>query len=217
MIAVIGGTGAQGRGLAMRWAIAGENVIIGSRWGEKAEKAAAEMSKQVGKKIRGMSNLEAARASDVVVLSVPFEAMKKIVREIVSALTAEKILLSVVVPIKFEGGIVSIEPCEAGSAAEELEKLVPRGVKLVSAFQTVGAARLQDIKKPIECDIVVCGDDDKAKRVVMKLAEKIQGVRAIDGGPLCNSRLVEPVVALLVELTRRKKVPGVSVRFEGLD
>lgn len=217
MIAVIGGTGAQGRGLAMRWAIAGEDVIIGSRWGEKAKKAAAEMSKQVGKKIRGMSNLEAASAADVVVLSVPFEAMKEIVGEIAPALTAGKILLSVVVPIKFKGGVVSVELCKAGSAAEKLEKLAPRGVKLISAFQTVGAARLQDLKRPIECDIVVCGDDDKAKRVVMKLAEKIQGVRAIDGGPLCNSRLVEPVVALLVELTRRKKVPGVSIRFEGLE
>lgn len=217
MIAVIGGSGAQGRGLAMRWALAGEDVIIGSRWREKAEKAAAEMSKQAGRKIRGMSNLEATRAADVVVLSIPFEAMKKIVKEIAPALTAGKILLSVIVPIRFKGGRVSVEPPKTGSAAEELARLAPRGVKLVSAFQTVGAAHLQNLKEPIECDIVVCGDDAGAKRVVMGLAEKIHGVRSIDGGPLCNSRLVEPVVALLIELTRRRKVPGVSIRFEGLD
>ena len=217
MIAVIGGSGAQGRGLAMRWALAGEDVIIGSRWSEKAEKAAAEMSKQAGRKIRGMSNLEATRAADVVVLSVPFEAMKKIVEEIAPALTAGKILLSVIVPIRFKEGRISVEPPKTGSAAEELARLAPSGVKLVSAFQTVGAAHLQNLKEPIECDIVVCGDDAGAKRVVMGLAEKIHGVRSIDGGPLCNSRLVEPVVALLVELTRRRKVPGVSIRFEGLD
>ncbi|MDI6819630.1 MAG: NADPH-dependent F420 reductase [Candidatus Hodarchaeaceae archaeon] len=216
MIAVIGGTGAQGRGLVARLALAGENVIIGSRQREKAELVASQVSERTGKSVRGATNLEAARAADIVVLSVPFKAMKRIIEDIKPALSPGKILVNVVVPIELRRGVIVVEQPRAGSATEELARLVPKGVRVVSGFQTIGAKRIQDISTPLDCDVVVCGDDLEAKQVVMKLAEKMPSVRAIDGGPLCNSRFVEPMVALLVELTRRYKTAGVGIRFEGL-
>jgi len=216
MIAVIGGTGDLGRGLVARWMLAGEEVLIGSRQLEKAERVASEVSGQLGKPVRGTTNFEATREAEIIVLSIPFEGLEKIIDEIKPALIPQKLLLSVIVPLKVERGAVSFERPPAGSAAEEVAKLVPPGVKVLSAFHTVGARQLQQVDKPLSCDVVVCGDDADAKRKVMKLVERIANVRAIDGGPLRNSRLVEPVVALLVELTRRHRVPGVSIRFEGL-
>ncbi|MCS7131182.1 MAG: NADPH-dependent F420 reductase [Hadesarchaea archaeon] len=216
MIAVIGGTGAQGKGLVARWARAGEEVIIGSRFEEKAKRVAAEVSKCVGKPVMGTTNLEATREADVVVLSVPFEAMRKIMREIRRGLTPGKILLNVVVPIEVRSGEVVFKRPRAGSTGEELAKLVPKGVRVVSAFQTVGAKLLQDLSKPLDCDVVVCGDDPAAKERIMKLVEKMPGARAVDGGPLRNGRFVEPLVALLAELTKRYRVEAVGVRFQGL-
>lgn len=216
MIAVIGGTGDLGRGLVARWTLVGEKVIIGSRNLEKAQRVAGELSKQLGKPVRGTTNLEATRQAKVVVLSIPFEGLEKIINEIKPALSPEKLLLSVIVPLKIEKDTVSFERPPTGSAAEEVAKLVPPGVKVVSAFHTVGARQLQQVEEPLRCDVVVCGDDAGAKRETMQLIKLIPNVRTIDGGPLRNSCLVEPVVALLVELTRRHGVPGVSVRFEGI-
>ncbi len=216
MIAVIGGTGDLGRGLVARWVLAGEEVVIGSRQREKAERVASELSGQLGKPVRGTTNLEAAREAEVIVLSVPFEGLRQIMDEVKPALTPQKLLLSVIVPLKVEGGAVSFECPPAESAAEEVAKLVPRGVRVLSAFHTVGARQLQRVEKPLDCDVVVCGDDAEAKREAMQLIERIAKVRAIDGGPLRNSRLTEPVAALLVELTRRHRVPGVGVKFFGL-
>ncbi len=216
LIAVIGGTGDFGRGLVTRWVLAGEEVVIGSRQREKAERIAGELSGQLGKPVRGTTNLEAAREAEVIVLSIPFESLEKIVDEIKPALTREKLLLSVIIPLRVEKDAVLFERPPTGSAAEEVAKLVPSGVRVLSAFHTVSARQLQRFEKPLSCDIVVCGDDSDAKREIINLVERIANLRAVDGGPLRNSRLVEPVAALLVELTRLHKVPGISVRFEGL-
>ncbi len=216
MIAIIGGTGDLGRGLVARWVLAGEEVVIGSRVREKAELVASELSAQLGKRVRGTTNFEAAREAQVIVLSIPFEGLEQIIGEIRPALTPGKLLFSVIVPLKVEKGEVSFERPPAGSAAEEVARLVPQGVRVVSAFHTVGARQLKQVEKSLSCDVVVCGDDAGAKREAIHLIERIPNVRAVDGGPMRNSRLVEPVVALLVELTRRHKVPGVSIRFEGL-
>ncbi len=191
-------------------------MIIGSRQREKAERVASEISKQIDEKIRGTGNLEAAREADVVVLSVPYKGMGKILGQIKQALTEGKILISVVAPLKQKGGQIVFEPSKTESAAAEVLRQVPKGVRVVSAFQTTSAKRLQNLEEPLGCDIPVCGDDDDAKKTVVELIEKIPGARGIDCGPLSNSKLVEPIVALLVELTRRHKVPGVGLRFEGL-
>lgn len=200
----------------LRFALAGEGVIIGSRYSEKAERVAAELSELAGKRIEGTTNLEATRRADVVVLSVPYEAMERIVNEIKPALTPEKVLITVVAPVKIEGKRVELELPPAGSAAEELVRLVPKGVGIVAAFQTVAARRLQKISEGVDCDVVVCSDDERAKRIAMGLAEKLPGVRAVDGGELRNSRFVESLTALLMELTLKRRMAGVGVRFEGL-
>lgn len=213
-IAVIGGTGELGRGLVSHWAVAGERVVIGSRSREKAERAASELSAQLGKRVDGATNLEATRDSELIVLSIPFKSLGRIIEEIKPALTPEKVILSVIVPLRFTKDGIQYDQPPSGSAAEEVARLLPE-VKVVSAFHTVGAKQLQHMGD-VPCDVVICGDDQGAKLRVMELINHIPGMRSIDGGPLKNSRLVESTVALLIELTRRHRVPGVSIRFEGL-
>jgi hypothetical protein len=202
--------------LVARWASAGKEVIIGSRRREKAERIASKISKEVKQKVRGTTNLEAAREAEVVVLSIPFEAVERIIDQIKPALTKDKVLVSVVAPLIREQEQITFKIPKAGSAAEEIARRIPKNAPVISAFQTVSAKQLQNVKKPLGCDILVCGDDARAKEIVIKLMEKIPGARPVDFGPLRNSRLVEPVAALLAELTRRHKVPGVGLRFEGV-
>lgn len=213
-VAVIGGTGDLGRGLVARWALGEEMVIIGSRSPEKAKKVAEELTKLTGRRIEWAENREAAKRADIIVLSIPFEALPDVAREIRPEVRG-KIVLSVIVPLRFDGGDVECFRPESGSAAEEVARLLPEA-RVVSAFHTVGAKMLQNIQSPVPCDVVVCGDELEAKQKVIELINHIPGMRAIDGGPLKNSRLVEATVALLVELSRLHKVPGVGLRFEGL-
>lgn len=201
--------------MVARWASAGKEVIIGSRRREKAERIASEISKQVKQKVRGTTNLEAAREAEVVALSIPFEAVEKIIDQIKPALTKDKILVSVIAPLIREQEQITFKIPKAGSAAEEVAQRVPKNVPVTSAFQTVSAKQLQNIGEPLGCDILVCGDDARAKEIVIQLMEEIPGARPVDFGPLRNSRLVEPVAALLAELTRRYKVSGVGLRLEG--
>jgi NADPH-dependent F420 reductase len=217
MIAILGGTGDLGQGLAMRWAMAGEKVIIGSRSKEKAEKIAQELSAKIGRTILGATNLEATKSADFVVLSVPFEGCEKILEEVMPALSPDKILLSAMVPLKQTEGLLTCYSPPAGSAAETVAQIVGGRARVCSALQTVGAQELQRIDHPLEGDTVVCGDDAQARRQTMNYVEKIANLRAIDGGRLCNSRLVEPVTALLIKLTGRYKVPAVGIKFVGLD
>ncbi len=217
MIAILGGTGDLGQGLAMRWALAGEKVVIGSRSQEKAEKVAQELSAKIGKPIAGETNLEATKAADFIVLSTPFEGCEKILEEVATALAKDKILLSAMVPMKPIDNLLSFCPPPAGSAAETVAKLVGDKTLVCSALHTVGAHELQKIEAPIEGDIVVCSDDSQARRATMAQVRKISNLRPIDGGLLRNSRLVEPVTSLLIKLTARHKVPAVGIKFVGLD
>ena len=196
--------------------MAGKEIIIGSRRRKKAEWIASEISRRIKREVKGATNLEAARKAEVIVLSIPFEAVERIIGQIKPALTKGKILVSVIAPLKREKEQFTFKIPKAGSAAEEVARRVPKGVSVVSAFQTVSAKQLQNIREPLSCDILVCGNNVKAKRTIIKLMKKIPGARPVDFGPLRNSRLVEPVAALLAELTRRYKVPGVGLRFEGV-
>lgn len=217
MIAVIGGTGELGQGLVARWALAGQEVVIGSRSLDKAKKVARDVSKKLKLKrpVEAATNLDAAKKADIIVLSVPFESIGWILSEIKPVMTTEKILLSMVVPLKFDSEGIVYSPPPSGSAAEEVARMVSRS-KVVSAFYTIRAKQLHDVDSPISCDVVICGDDNDAKKKVTGLVRAISGVRPIDGGPLRNSRLVESMIALLLELTRKYKVSGVRVKFEGI-
>lgn len=217
-IAIIGGTGDLGFGLALRWAQVGRDIIIGSRKEEKALKAVEEIKKDLGEDapIEGMQNEEATRNAQVIVISVPFQFLVPTMRQIRDALEEGDIVISVIVPLAVEIGGFSptqvVTPWQ-GSAAELIKSLTPPGVHVVSAFQNMSAYRLRDIENPVECDAIVSGPKS-ARKKVMELAELIPGVRGIDGGRLDYARLVEPITALLIGVNiRYKNREGVGIRF----
>ncbi|MEO2241434.1 MAG: NADPH-dependent F420 reductase [Euryarchaeota archaeon] len=222
-LALVGGTGDQGFGLALRFAAAGHEVVIGSREEERALKAAEramELLSEHGYEdatVEGKENEEAVSDADVVLLTVPFFAVIETVRGLRDALPDDAIIVDVTVPLETAIGgrpTRTITPWE-GSAAETVQSLVEQPV--VSAFENVSAELLRELDREVECDVVVCSDDEDAKRTVMELAEDIPGVRAIDGGPLANARIVESITALLIGLNQRYGKKGIGIRFTGIE
>ena len=207
----IGGTGPEGKGLAYRLALAGHEVVIGSRSRERGEAAARELGERVSQtSVRGAENIDAAREARVVVLTVPFDAQAETLPALREALDG-KVVVSTAVPLSFDGGRPAVPAVPEGSAAEQAQALLP-GARVVGAFQNLGAAKLWEGDVSLEQDVIVCADDAEAKRQVMSLAEEIRGVRAVDGGPLASARYVEPITALLVTINRRyKTVAGVRI------
>ncbi len=218
-IAILGGTGDQGLGLALRFASAGRPVVIGSRKSERALEAAAEVRAKVPRaQVSGSENIEACRQARVVILSVPFEHMAGTLKSVRQALSAGQILVSMGVPLANAIGDSAVRTLALwqGSCAELIEQLAPEEVAVVSAFQNVSAHRLQQLADPVECDVVVSGPKP-AREAVMALCALIPGLRAVDGGPLANARFVEGLTALLIGLNIRYKVPeGMGLRFTGL-
>ncbi len=214
-VAVIGGTGNEGPGLALRWAKSGQyHVIIGSREQEKAERVAAELNARLGRDlIRGMVNPNAAAAADLAVLTVPYSAHLSTLESVQAGLTG-KILIDVTVPLQPpKVSHVYIPP--AGSATAEAQALLGNEVRVVAAFQNVGAAHLDDPDRPIDCDVLVCGDDKEAKAEAIALAEAA-GMRGLDAGPLQNAVVVEGLTAMLIGINIRYKVKGSGIRITGL-
>jgi NADPH-dependent F420 reductase len=218
-IAILGGTGDQGLGLALRFARAGRPVVIGSRKVERAQAAADEVRAAVtGARVEGLANLEATRRAPVVILSVPFEHTAGTVKDVREALAPGQVVVSMGVPLAtaIGDGAVRTVGVWQGSCAELVASLVPDGVEVVSAFQNVSAHRLRELALPVECDVVVSGAA-APRRTVMALCALVPGLRAVDGGPLANARYVEGLTALLIGLNIRYKVPeGVGLRFTGL-
>ena len=213
-IAILGGTGEQGPGLALRWAQAGEEVIIGSRQKEKGEKVAIELNQELGKELlRGTDNVTAAAAAEVVVLTVPYSAHVSTL-DTVKAQLKGKIFVDVSVPLDPENARRVIMP-SAGSAAEEAQQVLGSEVKVVGALQNVSAHVLRDINAVIDCDVLVCGSDKDARATVMQLIERL-GIHAIDVGPLEAARQIEPITALLIRLNIRHKVHSAGIRLTGL-
>ena len=221
-IAILGGTGDQGLGLALRFARAGARVVIGSRKTERAEAAAASVREAVpSAQVEGCGNPEATKQvgqGGVVILSVPFEHTAETVKSIRDALSPGQIVISMGVPLATAHGDSAVRTVGVwqGSCAELVAELVPDGVEVVSAFQNVSAHRLQELAEPVECDVVVSGA--KAPRArVMELCALVPGLRAVDGGPIANARIVEAITALMIGLNIRYKLPaGVGIRFTGL-
>ena len=210
-VSFIGGTGPEGKGLAYRFALAGHELVIGSRSRERGEASAREIAERVpNATVRGADNADAAREGTVVVLTVPFVAQADTLPALREALDG-KIVVSTAVPLSFEGGKPAMLPVAEGSAAEQAQALLP-GARVVSAFQNLGAAKLWAGDEPLEHDVIVCADDADAKREISSLAEQIRGVRAVDAGPLASSRYVEGITALLVNINRRyKTLAGVRI------
>jgi NADPH-dependent F420 reductase len=217
-IAVLGGTGPEGFGLALRWAQAGETVIIGSRDAQRAQDAAGKITQRVGAstKISGSENLNACSAADLIVLTIPFEGQATLLKQIKPAIPSGAIVIDATVPLAASVGGRATRTLGVwqGSAAQQTAELVPKGVSVVAAFQNLGAESL-NADGPVDCDVIVCGDNPDANQVARNLAIKIPGVRAIDGGKLENARILEQITALLIGLNIRHKGHS-GIRITGL-
>lgn len=217
-IAIIGGTGPQGMGLALRWARSGETVIIGSRDAVRAQQAAQALEKRVGStaRVSGLENATAVAATDLLVLTVPFEGAAALLKQLKPAFRPGSILIDATVPLAAGVGGRASRTLGVwqGSAAQQTAELVPNGISVVAAFQNVSAEVLNG-DQDVECDVIACSDDPNATRTAIELAIKIPGIRAIDGGKLENARIVEQITALLIGLNLRHKGHG-GLRITGL-
>jgi len=217
-IAIIGGTGPAGMGLAYRWVRAGETIIIGSRDDQRAQLAAAAIELKVGKQanISGMENSAACAAADILMLTIPFEGQAALLKQLKPSIAEGSILIDATVPLASSVGGRASRPLGVwqGSAAQQAAELVPKGVSVVAAFHNLSAELLAG-EEPLDCDVVVCSDDPDAAQLIRELAALIPGVRAIDGGKLENARIVEQITALLIGLNIRHKGHS-GIRITGL-
>jgi NADPH-dependent F420 reductase len=212
-IGIIGGTGPEGLGLAMRFAKAGDRVAIGSRSQERAEEAERKVIKALPEaRVRGMVNDEAVRHAEVVFLTVPWDAHQSTLESLAEAI-GDKILVDVVVPMLFDRGQPKAIPVDEGSAAQQARAVVPKA-KVISAFHHLDGIGLQNIERPMQGDVLVCGDHKGAIKKVMALVERIEYVRALDAGGLSNSRYLEEWTVMLLHLNRIHKA-HTGVRIVG--
>ena len=216
-IALIGGTGPEGRGLALRFALAGRDVVIGSRDAARGESIAAELRESLGGRdglgeLRGAANADAVAQAEIVVVTVPYEGHHATLSDLAGAL-AGKIVVDAVVPVRFERGPRPVEVA-AGSATEEAAELLPDS-RVSGAFHNLSAEILLDPDEPVHADVLVTGGDEETKRTVCALAEEIEGVRAVDAGPLRYSRFVEGLTILLIGINMRHRA-RTHVQVSGL-
>ena len=207
VIAVIGGTGAEGSGLATRWAQAGYRVLVGSRDAARA----AEMADEYG--AEGMNKQTAASACDIAVLTVPYAAQRAILTDLRDALQ-DKILVDVTVPL-VPPKVMRVQLPNEGCAALVAQSVLGDGVRVVSAFQNVSAGHLKDPDHVIDCDVLITGDDPEARGEVVKLASAA-GLNGIEAGPLDNAVAAEAMTSLLIWINRKYKSPGAGLRITAL-
>lgn len=215
-IAVIGGTGAEGSGLAVRWATAGYPIIIGSRSAEKALTVAAELSDLLppdSATITGATNGDSAAQADLVVLSVPYDAQEGMIEQIVEGAQG-KVVITVGVPLK-PPKVSTVWHPDGGSAAEEAQTQLGTDVQVVAAFQNISAGHLRDLSWQPDCDVLVAGDKKAAKALAIELAAAA-GFTGIDAGPLANASVLEGLTAVLIGINIRHKVKGSGIRITGL-
>jgi NADPH-dependent F420 reductase len=214
-IAILGGAGDLGGGLARRWARAGFGIIVGSRDKARAEAAAQEIKEEQGlPNVRGATYEEAAEAATISALAVPFAAQAVVLASVKAALQG-KVLVDCTVPLKPPKVAIAQLP-DAGSAAQIAQLLLGPGVRVVSAFQNVGAARLREPSATIECDVLVCSDDVEARNLVIALANA-SGLRGIDAGALANAAAAEALTSVLISINRRYKAHSAGIRITGLE
>jgi hypothetical protein len=219
-IAVVGGTGDLGFGLALRWARAGVQVSIGSRDEKKAREAAERVKKTLGTDgvlVDGFENAQACAQASIVVLAVPFPAQASILKSIRDSLK-DSILVDATVPLAatIGGKATRLLGVWQGSAAAQARELVPPPTPVLAAFHNVSAEVLQDLSATPDCDILVCGDDKPAKETLFSMVKLIPGLRPVDAGPLEMARIVESLTALLISVNSRYRVHHSGIRITGL-
>ncbi len=217
-IALVGGTGPEGRGLATRFALSGHAVRIGSRGAERGAEVARELAESLAGRpglgdIQGSDNATAVSEADLVVVVVPYGAHRATLEDLREALVG-RVVVDSVVPVVFDRGPRPVE-VEAGSATEEAAAILPDAT-VIGAFHNLAAEVLLDPDAPVDADVLVTGANGEAKQAVMALAEQIQGCRAVDAGPLRFSRFVEGITTLIIGINGRYKVHG-GVKITGLD
>ncbi|MFO7967026.1 MAG: NADPH-dependent F420 reductase [Archaeoglobaceae archaeon] len=215
-IALIGGTGDIGAGLALRLALLGHEIFVGSRKEEKAVEKCEEYQECVldvksDCKFIGMSNKEAAKEGEISVFTIPWKYVFSTAEELRDDLK-DKIVVSPIVPMRKESGCFIYCPPESSSAAEKMASVLNRSI-VISAFHTIPADKFFDLNADFQWDVPVCGDDEGSKLEVMDLIDQIDGLRPLDAGPLIASRLVESLTPLIVNIMVRNKLKDLGVMF----
>jgi NADPH-dependent F420 reductase len=217
-IPIIGGTGALGAGMALRWARAGRAIVIGSRAAERAEEAAARIRDRVtGAEVEGLVNAEAARRAEVVFLTVPFRAQSENLNNLRDVLEPGQILVDCTVPLAaaVSGRATRSLGVWQGSAAQQAQEMVPDGVTVISALHTVSAPTLADLDADLDEDVLICGERKADKARVAGLIEEVPGLRAVNAGALEMARIVEQLTPMLISINSRYKTHA-GVRVTGL-
>ena len=213
-ISILGGTGKEGAGLAVRWAQAGHDIVIGSRDAERARAKAGELvGHSAGTRIQGLGNRDAAAAADIVVIALPANGLAATLPEVREACRG-KVVVSTVVPLTFGGGRLFTPPPQ-GSSAEEAQELLGAEARVVAAFHHIAAHELSATEHDIECDLLICGGDAEAKKQVSELGASM-GLRAVDVGVLTNAGPLEGITAVLATINRRYKLKNSGIKITGL-
>jgi hypothetical protein len=215
-VGLIGGTGEEGRGLALRWAMAGGQVTIGSRTPERAKATADELNALLGNNSIGYAENRAAVAgSEFVLLTVPFEHAASTLESHAGDFGSGAILIDITVPVTFEKGARYVELPE-GSASEHLRARLPENIPLVAAFKTEPAHLLADVNARLDCDVFVASDSKDAKARVMEAIKFIEGLRPVDAGTLYSARTIERMTVLAIGINRRYKIKTACYRVQGV-
>ncbi len=217
-VCIVGGTGALGFGLALRLGRAGIPVVIGSRDPARAAEAAARAAQTLpGGSFRGLDNADAVREAEIVILSVPFRSQSETLTNLKGALATGQLVIDATVPLAaaVSGKATRTLGVWQGSAAQQAQEMVPEGVRVVSAFHTVSAALLTDLDHELDEDVLVCGDRREDKARVAELVGRMEGLRAVDSGPLEMARIVESLTALIISINVRNKVRA-GIKITGL-
>jgi 8-hydroxy-5-deazaflavin:NADPH oxidoreductase len=215
IVAVIGGTGAEGSAIALRLGHAGYRVVIGTRDPSKAERVVAELNGILGTTALSFAdNVKAAAAAEIIILTVPYGAQQAAVDDIRAVLEG-KVLIDATAPL-VPPKVSNVQLPPGGSAVAAIQERLGDKVRVVSAFQNVAAHKLREIGKDVECDVLVCANDAEARRIALGLIADI-GLRGIDAGPICNSAAAEALTSVLIFLNRKYKASGSGIRVTGLD
>jgi len=214
-VAVLGGTGQQGRGIAQRLALAGFPVVVGSRDPDRAAAAISGWPASVPP-VRSATYGDAIASSDVVVLSVPFDSVDAVLEQHQQSFRQQALVIEITVPLNFANKTVTLSIVAEGSASEHIRARLPAHVRLASTFKTVPAQLLGDLDRTLDCDEFVCGDSDEARAGARDLVQAVPGVRAIDVGPLSRARSIEHLTLLAVGINRRHKIHDARFRIVGL-
>jgi len=217
-VAIIGGAGNEGFGLALRWAQAGETVIIGSRDAARAQQAADKIKQRVpDANVSAMENSAAVAASDLIVLTIPFEVHAATLKQLKPAIRPGSIVVDTTVPLAASVGGRATRTLGVwqGSAAQQAAEILGKEIHVAAAFHHVGSELLIADGEKVDCDVIVCSDDPAATKTVRQLAAKIPGVRGLDGGKLENARILEQITALLIGFSLRDKGHA-GIRITGL-